>query len=242
MSDLLALAVEQIMGSAKESAPPVVPELDRPNRLHIGKPGEALKRVRKRITDLRDEEQTELKAKADKLREEIKSERDIASRGDFDLKAELDKGTSRKKLAEMRAAGDIATGIVNIREDELDDVRDEIDRIGRRWTTKNQQAMGSIQSIQAAYLAYLQAYCGGDRHQIRLNPERQVRAYRTLLTTEESLRKLLKDEQLVTDLMEEITTLEIPSSYQALLWGFLTERDQAQFEGYEPTKLTSREQ
>lgn len=243
MDNLLVQAVEQIFtGHSERSREPVTPAPDLPSQVRLGKPGEAVRAVRARLAELKAEDQKELQEKLKAVKAEIKAEKEVAAAGDFNLKAEMEKGTSREELSQKRAAAEIAFEIVAIRESEAEQIQDEIDRISRTWNTKSTSTMNSIQNIQANYMGYLQVFCGGDKSGLRLHADKQERAYKNLLTTEESMRKLLKDEQLVTDVMAEITTFEIPSSYQELLWDFLTERSQAQLEGYEPTKLTSREQ
>lgn len=213
-----------------------------PSHVHLPKPGEAMKAVRARLAELKKEEQKELQDKAEELRKEIQEERDIAAAGDFNLKLELEKGTSREELAQMRAAGEIAHGVVVIKEEQLDGVQDQIDRISRRWSTKSSQVMNAIQRTEAAYMTYLQAFCGGDRQAIRMNADRQARALKVLLSVETNLRAALDDDDLVDSVMTEITTFDVPKNYVDLLWFFITDRDKKEhFNDVKPT-INNREQ
>jgi hypothetical protein len=207
-----------------------------PSQVYLGKPGEAIKAVRARLAELKAAEQAELQERVKELREEIAAEKEIAASGDFDLKTELKKGTSREELAQMRAAGEIAHGVVAIKIEELEDVNEQIDLISKKWATKTTQAISSIQRVEATYMSYLQAFCGGDRQGIKLNPERQARALNALTSTEASLRATLDDDDLVDSVMAEITTLDIPDNYVDLLWFFITDRDKREhFNNEKPT-------
>ena len=237
MESLLINTVTEMFGGGRvegttESELPI----GAPSHVHLSKPGEAMKAVRARLAELKKAEQQELMDRAEELRKEIAEEKEIAAAGDFNLKAELEKGTSREELAQMRAAGEIAQGVVMIKAEQLDEVQDQIDRISRRWSTKNGQVMNAIQRIEAGYMTYLQAFCGGDRQAIRMNADRQTRALRAVLSVEANLRATLDDDDLVDTLMTEITTLDIPKNYVDLLWYFITDRDKAeQFNDVKPT-------
>ena len=196
-----------------------------PSHVHLGKPGEGLKAVRARLAELKKQDQAELQEKVEALKAEIAEERAVAESGDFDLRAELKKGTSREELAQMRAAGEIAHGVVAIKVEELEEVKDQLDLISKRWSSKSTQVVSSIQNVEASYLTYLQAFCGGDRQALKLNPDRQARALKNLVAVEANLRAVLDSDELVDSLMTEITTLEIPENYIDLLWYFVTDRD-----------------
>ena len=237
MDNLLSSAVQHILGKDPEPVSEIIPELSgHSGQVALGKPGEAQKRVRERLAELRKEDQAELHAEADELKAEIATEKETAAKGNFDLKTELDKGTSRAELAEMRAAADLAHEVVSIREDELDTVNDRLELIGKNWGRISSQIKSTMESIQSSYMIYLQAYCGGDRSVYKLNPDRPPRALRALISGEQMLRGRLKDDELVDDLMTELTTFEVPPNYQSLLWTFITARDkQEQFDDTQPT-------
>ena len=42
--------------------------------------------------------------------------------------------------------------------------------------------------------------------------------------------------------MAEITTFEVPSSYQEVLWSLMTERDRQRYEAHDPTKSTNEKE
>ena len=246
VESLLINAVQEMFGQNAVQGPsegelPV----GAPSHVHLGKPGEGIKAVRARLAELKAAEQAELQEKAKALREEIATEKEIAASGDFDLKTELEKGTSREELAQMRAAGEIAHGVVAIKIDELEDVKDQLDLISKRWSSKSTQVLSSIQNVEASYLTYLQAFCGGDRQALKINPDRQARALKNLIAVEANLRAVLDSDALVDSLMTEITTLEIPENYVDLLWHFVTDRDKREiFNDTKPTinhKITSSE-
>ena len=242
MDNLLAGAVQHILGKGPEPVSEIIPELsNHSGQVALGKPGDAQKRVRARMGELRREAQAELNAKADELRAEIKAEKETAAKGDFDLKTELDKGTSREQLAEMRAAADLAHEVIAIREDELDTVQDRLDLIAKNWHRLDSQVKMTMDNIQSSFLIYLQAYCGGDRSVYKLNPDRPVRALKALIASERMLRERLQDDALVDELMVELTTFPTPDNYQSLLWHFITDRDKReQFNNTLPT-INSKE-
>ena len=242
MDNLLANAVQHILGKDPEPVSEIIPELSgHSGQVALGKPGEAQKRVRARMGELRREAQAELNAKAEELRAEINAEKEIAAAGNFDLKTELEKGTSREQLAEMRAAADLAHEVVAIREDELDTVQDRLELIAKNWHRMDSQIKNTMDNIQSSYLIYLQAHCGGDRSVYRMNPDRPTRALRSLITGEKILRDRLKDDGLVDDLMVELTTYDIPPNYQSLLWTFITDRDKKEHFDNQLPSLNSKE-
>lgn len=237
MDNLLSSAVQHILGKDPEPVGNIIPEIpNHSGQIHLGKPGEAAKRVRERLAELKKQDQAELHAEADALKAEIKAEKQIAADGDFDLKTEIEKGTPREKLAEMRAAADLAHEVIAIREEALDTVNDRLELMTKNWTRIGTQIKTTMENIQSSYMVYLQAYCGGDRTVIKLNPDRPVRAMKALITGEQMLRERLKDDELVDDLMTELTTFDIPSDYPSLLWHFTTARDRKeQFNDTQPT-------
>lgn len=233
MDNLLTNAVEMILGNGSTVEAPhesELPESKHLDTIQLEKPGDALIAVRKRLNELREQDQAELKAKKAKLQEELAEERRIAELGHFDLAEEIAKGTSREALAKMRADGDIAEGIIRLKENEIDDVNDQISDIAKRWTSKSNQVMNGLQSLEVAHRRYLQAFATGNLQDIRLNPERQERAFYRVITLEETLRKHLDDDALVDAVMEEVTTFPVPDRYQDLLWHFMTPKAKARFQ------------
>jgi hypothetical protein len=130
----------------------------------------------------------------------------------------------------MRADGEIAAGIIELKEQEIDSVNDEIAVVAKRWQTKSQQVMTGLQSLEVAHRRYLQAYATGNLQDIRLHPERQERAFYRVHNLAEILRKTLDDDALVDAVMKEVTTFPVPDRYQDLLWEFLTPKAKARFQ------------
>ena len=130
----------------------------------------------------------------------------------------------------MRADGDIAAGIIELKEREIDVVNDELEQVARRWATRSNQAITGIQSLEVAHRRYLQAYATGNTQDIRLNPERQERAFYRVLSLEEILKKTLEDDALVDAVITEVTTFHVPDRYQDLLWHFMTTKGRARFQ------------
>ena len=233
MDNLLTSAVEMILGNNGIVEAPhesELPEAKHFDTIQLDKPGDALKAVRKRLNELREQDQAELKAKKAKLQEELAEERRIAELGHFDLAEEIAKNTSREALAKMRADGDIAEGIIRLKEDEIDVVNDQISDVARRWHTKSQQVLQGLQSLEVAHRRYLQAFATGNFQDIRMNPERQERAFYRIITLEETLRKHLDDDALVDAVMDEVTTFPVPDRYQDLLWQLMTPKARTRFQ------------
>ena len=92
------------------------------------------------------------------------------------------------------------------------------------------QVLTGLQSLEVAHRRYLQAFATGNFQDIRMNPERQERAFYRVISLEETLRKHLDDDALVDAVMEEVTTFNVPDRYQDLLWHFLTPKARARFQ------------
>jgi type I site-specific restriction endonuclease len=238
MDNLLMNAVEEIFGGGNDVAPPhesELPDSQQLNTINLGKPGQALVAVRKRLAELRDADLVDLKAKLEELRKAVEAEKVVIAEADYDLKAELEKGTSREDLASKHAAAEIAEGILRIKQDEIDDVNEEIGRVTKAWASKSTRVMNSIQQLEIAHRRYVQAYAGGGSQEIKLNPERQERAFFAIVNTRELLLATLDDDELAEAAMAEATTLHIPSDYESVLWSLMTPKGRNRFKNYDPT-------
>lgn len=242
MRESLIDSVLSVMAGKDVEVPEVadtIPELgpEHSGTVALGKPQEAEKRVRARLGELRKQDLAELKAKVADVEAQIKAEKEIAEAGDFNLKAELAAGTSRDELASKRAAADIANEAIYIHQDVLDDLQDQIEKVSRACLMRDQRVMATIKGIRTSYMVYLQAFCGGDATVYKLNNERVERAYNGLIQATNILKAQLDDDDLVHDVLAEVTTYETPASYQHLLWHFMSDRYKERFEGAEPDEL-----
>ena len=244
IDSLLVGAVAQILKGETPSVQEVIPEIvgEHSGDVRLGQPKEAEKRVRARLAELRKEDLVELQERYAEVEAEMNAEKEVAKAGEFNLRAEMKAGTSRDELAAKRAAAEIAQEAVYIHQEALDEINDQMDRVKKAALMRDQRVVQNLQSVRTSFMVYLQAYCGGDASVFKLNNERVERAYATLLYTIDILTNHLKDDELVKDVMREVTTFTLPGStspgsYPRLLWHFLVDRTKGKFEGSTPDDL-----
>lgn len=231
--NLLDAAIEIATRGAEvidQTAPPM-PEYT--GIVQLGKPSDALKAARSKMAQNEKEALSGLNKKLASLKTQIEEERAVVAGADVDAAQAIKSGTeTRESLATKRANASVSMELIADLENQVEDVKYQIQRDRARFSTMRERMMNWAQNIEIATRSY-QIDCIQGRD--RLRSEKYGRTMNNLLSFRVFATEHLGPE-LTQQLEEAITTNPIPPTLIECLFENMTPADQRKYADHKPTK------
>lgn len=178
--------------------------------------------VRRELQSSENELTADLREKRRLLQEEEKAEMDVYRKGDRSLEEMMADGLSREEIIEARSAAQVALEMAQLKQKEIDQVSDEIDRIKRDWITRRDRCTETLRQLEIATRAWLlDLVSGGNYH--KLNAEKSIRQYGALLHAEKFTADVLGHD-LAARAVRELGTFKVPDNVWDTVFSVMPER------------------
>ena len=196
--------------------------------------------VRRKLVELENELLADARERLRVLTEEERAEMKVYKEGDRDIQAMMADGMSREQIIEARSTASVALEMAHLKQKEIDDCEDEIDRIKRGWITKRDRVNRTLQGVEIGTRSWLLDLVSGSNSN-RLNPDRPVRMYGSLLHAEKFCSEVL-GEELGARAVRAMGTFTCPDNVWDTVWSLTTDRSKKEKfdEADSPEKVLAR--
>ena len=156
----------------------------------LGSNKEMWSEVRRKLAELENELLADARERLRVLTEEERAEMKVYQQGDRDIQAMMADGMTREQIIDARSTASVALELAQLKQKEIDDVEDEIERIKRGWITKRDRVTRTLQAVEIGTRSWLLDLVSGTNSN-RLNPDRPDRMYGSLLHAEKFCTEVL---------------------------------------------------
>ena len=217
----------------------VVPEVAENTSLNLGKPPAVLKEVRARLDAIHKADKADLVEKRADLTAKKNAELAIVKEGETSVSSLMEQGKTREEIIAARSASSVAQELAMGLEREIDTIDDQIELINRTFQTRRDRVVRSLQNLEISTKAWLIDYVQGGNVN-RLNPDRSLRAYGQLLTTEQFLKEALDDDDLAARAILACGVFTCPTNVWETLFAVMSQRNRDEFADDQPEAVLER--
>lgn len=198
----------------------------------------AIHRLQKRLTERQESEGVALRGQIEELQERLEVEEAVIKRfADYDLKTEakkpdFDRSEATKLQSEALIAQEVAHGIADeiaVAQERLKSIKGKYQKVSNRL---NESVRILDQTRRSTAIEFVQG-----RGKLKMDKDHIRRWLGQVLHIEEALYKAFPDEEdwpTVAELMDTLTTYNVPPSTTGMLYESLHQKDKHRFEKYAP--------